>query len=102
VRIDDNPGWAPIWYATTPFKHVTGPGTCEPHLAAWAASSVKLQRPDRDTVCSHSVMDATANAELILNKPRRLTLVKIALPSSTAVGLTKGARCPMRNSPVSG
>jgi hypothetical protein len=28
--------------------------------------SVKLQRPDRDTVCSHSERDATANVELIL------------------------------------
>jgi hypothetical protein len=28
--------------------------------------SVKLQRPDRDTVCSHSAWDATANVEPIL------------------------------------
>jgi hypothetical protein len=29
---------------------------------------VKLQRPDRDTVCSHSMRDATANVNPILNK----------------------------------
>src|ERR1035441_1172817 len=31
--------------------------------------SVKLQRPDRDTVCSHSVRDATANVEPIVYTP---------------------------------
>jgi hypothetical protein len=31
--------------------------------------SVKLQRPDRDTVCSHSLLDATANVEAILYGP---------------------------------
>jgi hypothetical protein len=63
--------------------------------------SVKLQRPDRATVCSHSVKDATANVEPILCTPRPLSwsklhaapseLVKIALLFYTRVGLTKSA-----------
>ena len=37
------------------------------HLAAGAASKVvKLQRPARATVCSHSIRDATASIEPIL------------------------------------
>jgi hypothetical protein len=31
--------------------------------------AVKMQRPDRDTVCSHSAGDATANADPILYTP---------------------------------
>jgi hypothetical protein len=40
--------------------------------------SVKLQRPARATVCSHSVRDATASVELILNKYLSRKVVKSA------------------------
>ena len=39
-----------------------------------------------DTVCSHSVRDATANVEPILYTPRPLSWSKIALPFYTAGG----------------
>jgi hypothetical protein len=59
--------------------------------------SVKLQRPDRDTVCSHSEKDATANVEPILIHAVSSELVKIALPFYPAVGLTKSALRLTRN-----
>ena len=37
-----------------------------------ASKSVKLQRPARATVCSHSARDATASVELMLIKTRHL------------------------------
>ena len=56
--------------------------------------SVKLQRPDRDTVCSHSVRDATANVEPTLIHAAPSELVKIALPFHTAGGFDEKRATP--------
>ena len=45
-------------------QKLSGPPATYAHLAAGVASkSVKLQRPARATVCSHSARDATASVE---------------------------------------
>ena len=58
--------------------------------------SVKLQRPDRDTVCSHSVRDATANVETILFTRCTSSWSKLHLRSTAGTSLTKGALCLTR------
>jgi hypothetical protein len=60
-----------------PNQKLSGPSYA--HLAAGAASkSVKLQRPARATVCSHSVKNATASIEPILIQYPLRKVVKIA------------------------
>jgi hypothetical protein len=94
--------------ASTPHR-TAGPKTNSPSVLfrfLWALryasggrgsfQSVKLQRPDRDTVCSHSARDATANVEPILYTPCLSRLVRIALPLYTAMVIKKGALCRTR------
>src|ERR1019366_3635185 len=69
------------------------------HLAAGVASkSVKLQRPARANVCSHSVKDATASVESILYKYPSPKLVKIARLMDATDRAHSNSRTPRRSS----
>ena len=61
------------------------------HLAAGVASkSVKLQRPARATVCSHSVRDATASVVTNLTETRPPRVIKIARLMNALRGVNDG------------
>ena len=57
-------------------------GHAAQNFSVFSFQSVKLQRSDRDTVCSHSERDATANVKPILYTPCPLSWSRLHLRST--------------------